>query len=131
MWHKAKGVSRDARISMRRPPADNVQRSTVAKVRKVYNKQLQVGTQILLIDGAQAAKGDALIQDLDYFKSGVVVFWSVARPDEGRVPFEKMPSSRRNPLERELVPPSPNEEQGRSTTSLVSDLLPPLLVTKR
>ena len=48
-------------------------------MRDSHSQRPEVGEEVLLVDGTEVAKEDALIGDLDYFGSGVVVFWSVAR----------------------------------------------------
>lgn len=51
--------------------------STAGKVRGAHSGRLEIGTDVLLVDGTEIVKDDAQIQDFDYFKTGVVVFWTV------------------------------------------------------
>lgn len=55
-----------------------------------------------------------MIRDLDYFQSGVVVFWSVAKREHGsvpfEVPFEDVPASRQSSIESGVEVPTSDEE---------------------
>jgi hypothetical protein len=65
-----------------------MQISTAGKVRRAHSGRLEIGTDILLVYGTEVVKDDAQIQDFDYFKTGVVVFWSVEDNMSGRLKVE-------------------------------------------
>lgn len=68
-----------------------MQTSTAGKVRRAHGGRLEIGTDILLVDGTELVKDDAQIQDFDYFKTGVVVFWTV---EDNRTGLMKVESAK-------------------------------------
>ena len=72
----------------RQASADTMQTSTAGKVRRAHSGRLEIGTDILLVDGTELVKDDVQIQDFDYFKTGVVVFWTVENNTTGLLKVE-------------------------------------------
>jgi hypothetical protein len=61
----------------RQASPDTMQTSTAGKVRRAHSGRLEIGTDILLVNGTEVVKDDVQIKDFDCFKTGVVVFWTV------------------------------------------------------
>ncbi len=72
----------------RQASADTMQTSTAGKVRRAHSGRLEIGTDILLVNGTEVVKDDVQIKDFDCFKAGVVVFWTFENNPTGLLKVE-------------------------------------------
>lgn len=121
-----------------------MQTSTAGKVRRAHSGRVEIGTDILLVDGKEIVKDDAQIQEFDYFKTGVVVFWTVENNRTGLLKVESAKGrERRNPssqvdkrvplkdvsLSKENIQPTEFANFERKSRRPIPQVMPPTLRT--
>ncbi|KAE9376263.1 hypothetical protein N431DRAFT_462111 [Stipitochalara longipes BDJ] len=62
-------------------PNEAKRRNTATTIRRIHSERKEIGKEVLLVDGMELVKDDMRMQQFDYFKSGIVVFWTI-KPDE-------------------------------------------------
>jgi hypothetical protein len=128
----------------RQASADTMQTSTAGKVRRAHSGRLEIGTDILLVDGTELVKDDVQIQDFDYFKTGVVVFWTVENNTTGLLKVESAKGrerrssssqvNKRVPLKdvspsKENIQPTEFANFERKSRRPIPQVMPPILRT--
>jgi hypothetical protein len=128
----------------RQASPDTMQTSTAGKVRRAHSGRLEIGTDILLVNGTEVVKDDVQIKDFDCFKTGVVVFWTVEYNPTGLLKVEltkgrepRIPSSKvdkRVPLKdvspsKENIQPTEFANFARKGRKPIPQVMPPTIRT--